>query len=217
MTMFVQIFVLACACATGLAQAPYLAYDEVIGETWATLIENVLSMDGNIPQLNDPRRHYAQIINVINKAGSERSGCLLIDYDSHYPKIVNGSLAQGLANTQEVVTEIKGLIADLQNITKEVAEIVRDGVKTGGEHADQLISEGIILKGNLTDQNNMYVAIGEAAIALYKINPFLLKASKDYTTTTFAVQDKEYILKDAIDKTAAVYRNYNYYKRQHSC
>uniref|UniRef100_A0A2A4JW21 Uncharacterized protein n=1 Tax=Heliothis virescens TaxID=7102 RepID=A0A2A4JW21_HELVI len=204
--MFAQLFVLACACALGFAQPPYVDYQKAIDEVIAELQDNVLSIDGDIPHLNDPRRHYTQVLNVIIEGGEDRSGCLVPDYDSHYPEIVNASLAQGLANTQDVVTEISDFIEEISNITHEIIDIVQDGVKNGGEHANQLISEKITLAGNLKEQNEVYLSVGEAAEALVKINPFLLEASENYATTTFAVEDKENVLKDVIEKTAQVYR-----------
>uniref|UniRef100_A0A2A4JWD5 Uncharacterized protein n=1 Tax=Heliothis virescens TaxID=7102 RepID=A0A2A4JWD5_HELVI len=215
--MIAQLFVLACACALGLAQPPYVDYKKAIEKALTTVQENVLSIDGDVPHLNDPRRHYTQILNVIIEGGEERSGCIPIDYDLHYPDIVNASLAQGLANPQDVVTEISELIEEISNVTHEVADIVQLVVQNGEEHANALISQGILWRGDLQDQNAAYVAVGEAAIALVKVNPFLLEAAQNFNTTAFAVEDKEYVLKDVIEKASNVYRILNYWRREHPC
>nr|XP_049698736.1 uncharacterized protein LOC126055093 [Helicoverpa armigera] len=208
--MFAQLFTLVCACALGTTSQlpPYVDYEMAIQSALTTLEENVLSVDGDIPQLDDPKRHYIPIINVILEGAKRRDGCFIPDYDGQYPEIVNASLAQGLANPQGVVTELSELIEVLRNITKQIVNMVEPYLKEeSSEHADELIAEGITLKQNLEKENDVYLAVGAAAQALDKINPFLLETALNYTTTTFAVEDKEYVLKDAIEKTANVYRS----------
>ncbi|XP_026728753.1 uncharacterized protein LOC113494560 [Trichoplusia ni] len=209
--MLVHLLLFVCACAQlGMAGEPkvppYLKYKEEIKIAEAALKENILSMEGNIPLLDDPRRQYAQIVYVVTYEAIGQAGCVYEEYSEIYQKDLNSSLPLALSRPQLAIDEVNNLLERFKHKSAIISKLIHDCV---GPKCDVVVD--YFIKQDLqkyAEAAAIFIAAGKAAIIQNENAKKIEKITKNLDAQKFLIKGAE-ILKKYVLTLADLYRALN--------
>uniref|UniRef100_A0A2A4JX74 Uncharacterized protein n=1 Tax=Heliothis virescens TaxID=7102 RepID=A0A2A4JX74_HELVI len=190
--MLTQLLLLSCVCAVAVTDdaapaPPYVQYLTAIYTEANIVMVEVLPLMDSIPFLDSPQRHFAAILHFIDVAARTRSGCVVLNYDEEYMKVVNSSALDGLANPQGAVDELVNLMTILQTTIIPVVNMIEDTDPDMEENKrNKIIDERI--KEDLESYEipaAVFLATGKAATIAVKLNKEISKAAYDLTALKF--------------------------------
>ncbi|KAJ8734290.1 hypothetical protein PYW07_014841 [Mythimna separata] len=145
--MLVQLLLFGCACALGTADEvpPYVDMLDTLSDAAKLLVENVLSMNEDVPLLDDSRRHYAEIVYVVHDEATTQMGCAIIhDYFKDYQKNIEKSSVFALSNPKKVVKGTEQRLEDVFKAVSQLVKLVDDSVKTKAPDASNADVDKVI-------------------------------------------------------------------------
>ncbi|CAB3221656.1 unnamed protein product [Arctia plantaginis] len=206
----------ASAGVTRLKAAPsYVQAHRETKNTVEILEENILSMDGHIPPLNDSRRSYAEITHVIfDIANLMARSCVTLDYDKIYQEEVNEALPEALANPQKVVDTAKKLVKTLHDKTQTMQKLIHDVTKVVPDDivANELID--VIVTNDPVKykvEANLLLVAGAAATKYNEKKNVFHDVAKTMESNRYIIKgakDLETIILAATDALRLIYPNY---------
>ncbi|XP_075979286.1 uncharacterized protein LOC142978665 [Anticarsia gemmatalis] len=169
---------------------PYLQAAQDLDTAASKLKQHILSMAGHIPELDDHRRHYADILHVVYKEGETQSGCEHESYYENYEKNVNIFAPEGILEPEKVISETQRLIDNFNNETSRIQHVIfTNCILPRNNLCDHIIDDAV---------NNMFLE-EEAKIFLdggITARAFLNK-HKEFLAKSKELSVQEYILNGA--------------------
>ncbi|XP_075979249.1 uncharacterized protein LOC142978614 [Anticarsia gemmatalis] len=103
----------------------YIAAQSELEDAREALENNIVSMEGEIPSADDPRRHYTVILHVLQSQAFANVGCDESYYNEHYQHDIDALALEGAYKPQKTIEMTKQLIIDIKNKTDNIRALIR--------------------------------------------------------------------------------------------